>query len=288
MRSFPKCCTAIMETTYFSKTFEPLAQHYYFSFLKPSPSSNRKFSSTCSYSQKKYSNLKGILSINTSGYKPLVNSRPNKPIAPWRISLANFAVKYLGWKKQADLMYIYRVAHDYYILCAQKATIDGDEQSRKFWYEDCQVDVSFTTWFQITQLHLWMLSARFRVLPSATQAKKYQQGLVDSFFGDCEIRLDAFNINSRFISSSIRDLLQQYHGSNLAYDESLCKNDPVLAAALWRNIFLASPHVSMTSLDAVTKYVRENIINLANTSDKDIIDGRFVFLLPKMHKLQIT
>ena len=36
------------------------------------------------------------------------------------------------------------------------------------------------------------------------------------------------------ISNYIKDLLAQFHGGVVAYDEGMCKDDPVLAAALWR------------------------------------------------------
>lgn len=36
------------------------------------------------------------------------------------------------------------------------------------------------------------------------------------------------------INSYIKDLLAQFHGGVVAYDEGMCKDDPVLAAALWR------------------------------------------------------
>lgn len=36
------------------------------------------------------------------------------------------------------------------------------------------------------------------------------------------------------IDSYIKDLVAQFHGGVVAYDEGMCKDDPVLAAALWR------------------------------------------------------
>jgi cytochrome b pre-mRNA-processing protein 3 len=38
----------------------------------------------------------------------------------------------------------------------------------------------------------------------------------------------------KVITSYVKDLLAQFHGGVVAYDEGMCKDDPVLAAALWR------------------------------------------------------
>lgn len=42
----------------------------------------------------------------------------------------------------------------------------------------------------------------------------------------------------RLIKGYLRDMLYQYHGANLGYDEGLISdNDAILAAAIWRNLF---------------------------------------------------
>lgn len=41
----------------------------------------------------------------------------------------------------------------------------------------------------------------------------------------------------RLIKGYMKDMLEQYHGSCAAYDEGLISGDPVLAAAVWRNVF---------------------------------------------------
>jgi cytochrome b pre-mRNA-processing protein 3 len=44
----------------------------------------------------------------------------------------------------------------------------------------------------------------------------------------------SFNDSGRIVNSYVKDLLAQFHGGVVAYDEGMCKDDPVLAAALWR------------------------------------------------------
>lgn len=42
---------------------------------------------------------------------------------------------------------------------------------------------------------------------------------------------------NRLVKGYMKDLLEQYHGACAAYDEGLVRGDPVLAAAVWRNVF---------------------------------------------------
>lgn len=97
---------------------------------------------------------------------------------------------------------------------------------------ECNLPDNFQSWFSITQLHVWMLMVHLR---AEGQGKLYIQELVNRFFEDAEIRIRDHGITQqKVITSYIKDLLAQFHGGVVAYDEGMCKDDPVLAAALWR------------------------------------------------------
>lgn len=102
---------------------------------------------------------------------------------------------------------------------------------------ECGLPQSFTSWFHITNLHIYLLTVRFRALPSPL-GRYFNQQLINHFFIDAEQRLQAHTSQSRIVKQTLKDCLEQYHGSFLAYDEALVtKSDAVLAAALWRNVF---------------------------------------------------
>lgn len=102
---------------------------------------------------------------------------------------------------------------------------------------ECGLPLSFTSWFHITNLHIYLLTVRFRALPSPL-GRYFNQQLINHFFIDAEQRLQAHTSQSRIVKQTLKDCLEQYHGSFLAYDEALVtKSDAVLAAALWRNVF---------------------------------------------------
>lgn len=92
---------------------------------------------------------------------------------------------------------------------------------------------------QITNLHIWLLSVRFRSLP-APLGKTYIQEIVNHYFIHAEsLMRGRYNIKqNRLIKGYMRDMLYQYHGANMGYDEGLVSgSDAILAAAVWRNLF---------------------------------------------------
>lgn len=91
----------------------------------------------------------------------------------------------------------------------------------------------------ITNLHIWLISVRLRSLPPA-YAKTFIQELVNHYFLHSETLMHGrYKVRQgRLIKGYLRDMLYQYHGSNMGYDEGLISgNDAILAAAVWRNLF---------------------------------------------------
>ncbi|KAI9479520.1 ubiquinol-cytochrome C chaperone-domain-containing protein [Zychaea mexicana] len=120
-----------------------------------------------------------------------------------------------------------RASHDLYRTCAEHA-----EKNKDFFIEACNLPDNFQSWFSVTQLHVWMLMVRLR---EEKNGKLYIQELVNRLFDDAEHKMRSHGITQqRMINSYIKDLLAQFHGGVVAYDEGMCKDDPVLAAALWR------------------------------------------------------
>ena len=104
---------------------------------------------------------------------------------------------------------------------------------------ECGLPQSYTSWMQITNLHVWLLSVRFRSLP-APLGKSYIQEMINHYFIHSEgLMRGRYGVKQgRLIKGYMRDQLYQYHGANMGYDEGLISgSDAVLAAAVWRNIF---------------------------------------------------
>lgn len=126
-----------------------------------------------------------------------------------------------------------RVTSDLYDRCAERAHVE-----RHFWYGECGLPETYQTWFQITNLHVYLLLARFRAFDKAA-SRTYSQELINHFFIDAESRMrDRFGVQtSRLVKGYMKDMHMQQRGSILGYDEGLASGDARLAQAVWRNIW---------------------------------------------------
>lgn len=140
-----------------------------------------------------------------------------------------------------------RVSSDLYDRCAERADLEAD-----FWYGECGLPRTYQTWFQITNLHIHLLIARFRMLVPAKKANSYSQEIINHFFIDAESRMRLrFGVQtSRLVKGYMRDMHTQQRGAILGLDDALARSyvsdtarentadaDAILATAIWRNIW---------------------------------------------------
>ncbi|CAJ0748139.1 3069_t:CDS:2 [Entrophospora sp. SA101] len=145
-----------------------------------------------------------------------------------------------------------RVTRELYQMCAKQM-----DDNREFYIEKCDLPDSFQTWFQITLLHVWILMVRCR---SEVGGRVYIQQLVNHFFDDSDWRI-----------RNIHDLLSQFKGAIMSYDEGMCKDDPVLAAALWRNILVTEG--TAENIAYLVEYVRLELQKLDKYDFEEILQG---------------
>ncbi|OBZ84234.1 Ubiquinol-cytochrome-c reductase complex assembly factor 1 [Choanephora cucurbitarum] len=170
-----------------------------------------------------------------------------------------------------------KASHSLYKTCAEQMELNKD-----FYIKECNLPDNFQSWFSITQLHVWMLMVHLR---AEGHGKLYIQELVNRFFEDAEARIRDHGITQqKVINSYIKDLLAQFHGSVVAYDEGMCKDDPVLAAALWRNLFAISSN-DATDLALVVQYIRRELQALEKYGGDHLNAGNVQFQKPD-HVLQ--
>lgn len=137
---------------------------------------------------------------------------------------------------------------------------------------------TFTSWTQITMLHMYLISARLRCLtPEVTQT--WQQHFIDHFFTDAENRMIVnHGLESRGARNGyLKDLFLQWRGILLAYDEGIVKGDAVLAAAVWRNLFNADPEVDVVKLGQIVGFMRRSLKDLEAMSDRQLVAGGKMF-----------
>ncbi|KAG0315275.1 Protein cbp3, mitochondrial [Dissophora globulifera] len=162
-----------------------------------------------------------------------------------------------------------RSTHNFYEICAAQM-----QEKRSFWLDTCGLPDNFQTWFSVTQLHVWLLMVRIR---AEKHGKVFQQQLVNHFFHDIEDRM-RYNhkiSSGRIISTYMHDFLAQFHGGVLAYDEGMCKDDPIMAAALWRNLFTSSGTPAQIAI--LVDYVRKELQVLDSISSDEFLESRVLF-----------
>ncbi|KAI9742656.1 MAG: Protein cbp3, mitochondrial [Claussenomyces sp. TS43310] len=163
-------------------------------------------------------------------------------------------------------------------------TVDGEDLGvgSGWWHTELGLKPTFSTWSQVTMLHIYLLSVRFRCLP-ASISQTWQQHLLDHFFYDAENRmLISHNMHARGTRNKyLKDLFIQWRGLLAAYDEGLVKGDAVLAAAVWRNIFKADENADIKGIAATVSYMRRALKGLDTLPDEAVMTGELGFGDPK-------
>ncbi|CEJ60839.1 hypothetical protein PMG11_09396 [Penicillium brasilianum] len=151
--------------------------------------------------------------------------------------------------------------------------------SDSWWYKELGLVPTFSTWSQITFLHMYLLTVRLRALPNRESFQTYSRHLIDHFSHNAEHRMDDLHdIGSRSIRNKyLKDLFIQWRGIIAAYDEGLIKGDAVLGAAVWRNLWKAEAtgpdgkELDWSKVAWVVAYMRRVTAQLAKMDEADIV-----------------
>ncbi|KAJ5547010.1 hypothetical protein N7494_004595 [Penicillium frequentans] len=151
--------------------------------------------------------------------------------------------------------------------------------SDSWWYRELGLVPTFSTWSQITFLHMYLLTVRLRALPTRESVQTYSRHLIDHFSHNAEHRMDVLHdIGSRSIRNKyLKDLFIQWRGIIAAYDEGLAKGDAVLGAAVWRNLWKANSvgadgnDIDWTKVAWVVTYMRRVLSELSKMQEADMV-----------------
>lgn len=148
---------------------------------------------------------------------------------------------------------------------------------------------TFSTWSQVTMLHLYLIVVRLRCCDKASW-QAWQTQLVNHFFQHAEDTMQINHGMGRMTRSGhLNSLFQTWRGVILAYDEGLVKGDAVMAAAVWRNVFGSREDVDMRHVAAVVAFMRRNIKQLDGMLDPALLyHGAKVFEIPPTVELQFV
>lgn len=169
--------------------------------------------------------------LHSSQLSPSAPPPRKEPYSATTVSIVKGLARLMGYNSTTSTAI--RVTSDLYDRCAERAHVE-----RHFWYGECALPETYQSWFQITNLHVYLLMSRFRAF-DRSEAQTYNQELINHFFLDAESRMrDRFGVQtSRLVKGYMRDMHQQHRGAILGYDEGLIGGDARLAQAVWRNIW---------------------------------------------------
>ena len=72
--------------------------------------------------------------------------------------------------------------------------------------------------------------------------KDVSRMVVEHFVNDLELKISNRGVRTR---EAMKELMAQYHGLSLAYDEGIYSDDTVLAGALWRYFSFSFIHLQL-------------------------------------------
>ncbi|EXJ56472.1 hypothetical protein A1O7_06816 [Cladophialophora yegresii CBS 114405] len=148
------------------------------------------------------------------------------------------------------------------------------ENKDAWWFTTLSLPPTFSTWSQITFLHLYVIVTQLRAgLDSESEFQNYHRYLIEHFSREAEDKMVMLhNLNAQGIRSRyLKDLLLQWRGILVSYDEGLVKSDAVLASAIWRNLFRADEDVDWVKVAQVVAFLRLAVRKVGSMTMDDMI-----------------
>ena len=148
----------------------------------------------------------------------------------------------------------------------------GQPEGNSWWHQEIGLEPTFSTWSQVTYLHMYLLIVRLRGLDDQASFQNYQRYLLEHFSHAAEDKMLIFHgmaargIRNRYL----KDLFLQWRGLMAAYDEGLVKGDAELAGAVWRNLFKGDEEVDWVKVAEVVAFIRKSVNLLGEVELSDI------------------
>jgi cytochrome b pre-mRNA-processing protein 3 len=162
-----------------------------------------------------------------------------------------------------------------YLCCVE--LVDHDAFIRDFSLPD-----TFSSWFRITELHLWMCLVR--LAQEGKEGLIMRNYMIEYFWQDLDKKARKLStmMSTTMRQESIQNLSEQFKASLFSYDEGLLGDDKALAGALWRNLFEKKSD-DAEHIEAMVKYIRKQIVHL-DEMESDVIQSAGIFTFLLMHE----
>lgn len=150
-----------------------------------------------------------------------------------------------------------------------------DQDGTNFWFDTMQLEPTFSTWSQVSFLHMYILTVKLRTLPNNKDFLDHQRYLLEHFSNAAEDKMALLHgMTARGIRNKhLKDLFVQWRGVLYAYDQGLVQGDAVLGAAVWRNVWKAKEDVDWEKVAMIVGFIRRSIAGLENVDVQEIARG---------------
>uniref|UniRef100_UPI00358FFB08 ubiquinol-cytochrome-c reductase complex assembly factor 1-like n=1 Tax=Myxine glutinosa TaxID=7769 RepID=UPI00358FFB08 len=148
-----------------------------------------------------------------------------------------------------------------YTCCVEKVDFED-------FVKQCQLPDTLSTWFLVTQLHVWMCLVRLK--QEGREGNYICKYIVYAMWDDLQQRGAMMKINETQIKRSMKAMTEVFYASLFGYDEGILSEDHVLLAALWRHLFsfnLSDPR----HLELMVEYVRKQVQYLDSFNSEDLL-----------------
>jgi cytochrome b pre-mRNA-processing protein 3 len=158
---------------------------------------------------------------------------------------------------------------------------------RPEFYTDCGVPDTIDGRFELIALHAFLVLHRLKAKGQAADA--VAQELFDTLISDMDRSLREIGIGDLSVPKHIKKMAQGLYGRIVSYEKGLAEpEDPVLFAALDRNLYGTVMEVPDEHLAAMSRYMRREVAGLASQPVEQLVAGRVQFGPPPVKAASVA
>lgn len=201
-------------------------------------------------------------------YSPSLKLSIPDTSSKWKIQLRKASISTRNYEKKTSLIQGFfqniKIQFQKYRLRATGFHLYesvADDVDHTSFMRELRMPDTYSSWFLITELHVWMLMAMLMRDPK--YGRFLRNCIVEAMWDDVTTRAKKLGKeHSSIIRSQIRTLSEEFQAALVNYDEGLLSSDTVLAGAIWRRLLMRDPSCTATDLEAMVKYIRKSMIQL--------------------------
>lgn len=153
----------------------------------------------------------------------------------------------------------------------------ANQASRKAWLSRGRVPNEFRPRHALLMTHLWMVHRR--LMAEGESSKQVQEAVFDKLWEDTSHRIRSTGIAELMVNKSLGDVQKYSFPLLVAYDQALAQPSPEeqadhLGAAVWRNIWVADPVMTVEHCMEMARYIRKQQSMLDATDASAVMEGR--------------